>query len=155
MKLTIAQINTTAGDFSGNTDRIIRAIEIARSEGSQLVAFPEAAIQGYTSADWFLVPDVINAGLAPLDRIVQATAGITAVVGTLRPTGLAVGKKLYNSAAVIHDRKLLGFADKTLLPSYEVFDEPRYFEPAQGCTVFEIGELRLGVAVCEDFWNDE
>jgi NAD+ synthase (glutamine-hydrolysing) len=155
MKLSIAQVNTTAGDFRGNADRIISAIERARSDGSQLVAFPEAAIQGYTSGDWFLDGEVVNATLSQLDRVVQATEGISAVVGTVRPAGLAAGKKLFNSAAVIHDRKLLGFADKTLLPSYEVFDEPRYFESANGCALFDIGELRLGVAVCEDFWNDQ
>src|SRR6185295_18290416 len=81
--------------------------------------------------------------------------GLTAVVGTIRPIDLATGRDLYNSAAIIHDRKLVGFADKTLLPEYDVFDDPRYFEPARERHLFSINDHALGIAVCEDFWNDK
>ena len=171
MRVTIGQINTTNGDFEANTARIISGIEQAKQQNSDLVVFPETCIQGYTSLDWFLDRDVQRCALGPLDKILPATKGITAIVGTVRPTGLSTGRRLYNSAAVIRNGELLGFADKTLLPEYDVFDDPRYFQPALERHLFSIeddpGELnhaanrnsgthrKLGVAVCEDFWNDK
>jgi NAD+ synthase (glutamine-hydrolysing) len=166
MRVTIAQINTTNGDIEGNVARILRAIEQARQQASDLVVFPEITVQGYTSFDWFLDPDVVRSALEPLDRIIRATAGLTAIVGTVRPNDQPTGRKLYNSAAVIRDGRLLGFTDKTLLPEYDVFDDPRYFEPARERHLFniEVGprataggseQTKLGIAVCEDFWNDK
>jgi NAD+ synthase (glutamine-hydrolysing) len=184
MRVTIGQINTTNGDFEANTARIISGIEQAKRQNSDLVVFPETCIQGYTSLDWFLDRDVQRCALGPLEKILPATKGITAIVGTVRPTGLTTGRRLYNSAAVIRNAELIGFADKTLLPEYDVFDDPRYFQPAQERHLFTLdgrqhsaarnvgansdlgtndkrGELKpdtyhkLGVAVCEDFWNDK
>src|SRR5580765_1106399 len=171
MRVTIGQINTTNGDYEGNVARILSAIEQAKKDASDLIVFPEVTIQGYTSFDWFLDPDVVRTALDPLDRIIDATEGLTAIVGTVRPNDQATGRKLYNSAAVIRDRALLGFADKSLLPEYDVFDDPRYFEPGRERRLFNLdrisGEqdardpqarmraLRLGIAVCEDFWNDK
>ena len=155
MRVTIGQINTTNGDYEGNTAGIIRAIERGKKDSSDLVVVPEACVQGYTSLDWFLDRDVARCVLQPLDKIIQATEGITAIVGTVRPTELATGRRLYNSAAIIRNKKLLGFADKTLLPEYDVFDDPRYFEPAPARQLFEVDNCKLGVAVCEDFWNDK
>ncbi|MDT7807908.1 MAG: hypothetical protein QOJ70_1721 [Acidobacteriota bacterium] len=155
MRVTIGQINTTNGDYEGNTEKILRAIEQAKRERSDLVVFPEVAVQGYTSFDWFLDRDIVESSLKPLERIIPATRGITAVVGTVRPTGAAEGRKLFNSAAVIRDGVLVGFADKTLLPEYDVFDDPRYFQSSERRRVFDVGDERLGVVVCEDFWNDK
>ena len=157
MKVTIAQINTTNGDLKGNTQKIIQAIEKARGDGSDLVVFPEVTTHGYTSQDWFQDADIIEHVGDPLREIIPATVGITAIVGTIRPTGDKDGRPLFNAAAVIHDGKLLGFADKTLLPEYDVFDDPRWFEPSDGCNrrLFEAGGVKLGVVVCEDFWNDK
>ncbi len=155
MRVTIGQINTTNGDYEGNTASIIRAIEQAKQDRSDVVVLPETCIQGYTSFDWFLDRDVVSCVLAPLEKITAATEGITAVVGTVRPNTSPTGRKLYNSAAVICDRKLIGFADKTLLPEYDVFDDPRYFEPARERRLFTVGDCQMGVAVCEDFWNDK
>src|SRR5262252_5039504 len=155
MRVTIAQINTTNGDIEGNVTRILRAIEQARADRSDLVVFPEITIQGYTSFDWFLDPDVVRSALEPLDRITRATEGLTAIVGTVRANDQPTGRKLYNSAAVISDRRLLGFTDKTLLPEYDVFDDPRYFEPARERQLFHLDKTNLGIAVCEDFWNDK
>ena len=157
MKVTIAQINTTNGDLSGNTLKIIQAIEKARGDGSDLVVFPEVATHGYTSQDWFQDADIIEHSREPLDSIIPATRGITAIVGTIRPTGDKGGRRLFNCAAVIHDGELLGFADKTLLPEYDVFDDPRWFEPSDGSNrrLFEVNGVKLGVVVCEDFWNDK
>ena len=165
MRVTIGQINTTNGDFDGNTARIIRAIEQGKKENSDLVVLPEACIQGYTSFDWFLDRDVQHCALEPLQKIIDATEGITAIVGTVRPSGLTTGRRLYNSAAVIRNKQLLGFADKTLLPEYDVFDDPRYFQPSPQRHLFSLtanennkqsaNAKELGVAVCEDFWNDK
>jgi NAD+ synthase (glutamine-hydrolysing) len=155
MRVTIGQINTTNGDFEGNTEKILRAIEQAKAEKSDLVVFPEVAVQGYTSFDWFLDRDIVESALKPLEKIIPATRGLTAVVGTVRPTGSTEGRKLYNSAAVIRDGELLGFADKTLLPEYDVFDDPRYFQSSERRRLFDIGKEKLGVVVCEDFWNDK
>lgn len=155
MRVTIGQINTTNGDYEGNTERILRAIEQARRERSDLIVFPEVCVQGYTSLDWFLDRDIVESSLKPLEKIIPATEGLTAVVGTVRPTGSVQGRKLYNSAAVIRDGKLLGFADKTLLPEYDVFDDPRYFQSGERRQLFEMDKERLGVVVCEDFWNDK
>ena len=157
MKVTIAQINTTNGDLTGNTLKIIQAIDKARADGSDLVVFPEVVTHGYTSQDWFQDTDIIDASLDPLKEIIPSTAGITAILGTIRPNEDKDGRRLFNCAAVIHDGELLGFADKTLLPEYDVFDDPRYFEPSDGKLrrLFEINGVKLGVVVCEDFWNDK
>jgi NAD+ synthase (glutamine-hydrolysing) len=185
MRVTIGQINTTNGDFEANTNSILRGIEQAKQEDSDLVVFPEICVQGYMSFDWFLDRDLQRCALGPLQRIIPATKGITAVVGTVRPSGLTTGRHLYNSAAVIRNGELLGYADKTLLPEYDVFDDPRYFQPAAERHLFSIPERKpvperkpigdrtshadskpdgdsnlsadrkLGVAVCEDFWNDK
>jgi NAD+ synthase (glutamine-hydrolysing) len=155
LKVTIGQINTINGDYEKNVAGILRAIELGKKDGSDLVVVPETAIQGYTSLDWFLDRDVALHALDPLEQIISATEGLTAIVGTVRPTGNTSGRRLFNSAAIIRDRKLVGFADKTLLPEYDVFDDPRYFEPAPTRQLFSVNGSQLGVAVCEDFWNDK
>lgn len=155
MKVTIAQINTTNGDLAGNTRKIIQAIEKANSDGSDLIVFPEVSTHGYTSQDWFQDSDIIDHALDPLREIVPATNGITAIVGTVRPNEDKDGRRLFNCAAVIHDGELLGFADKSLLPEYDVFDDPRYFEPGDARRIFDVNGTKLGVVVCEDFWNDK
>jgi NAD+ synthase (glutamine-hydrolysing) len=155
VRVTVGQINTTNGDYEGNTAGILRAIEQARSDASDLVVLPETCIQGYTSLDWFLDRDVARCVLQPLEKIIAATAGLTAIVGTVRPNDLPTGRRLYNSAAIIRNQQLIGFADKTLLPEYDVFDDPRYFEPAAERQLFTLDNCKLGIAVCEDFWNDK
>ena len=129
MKVTIAQINTTNGDIEGNVAKILAGIEKAKADNSDIVVFPEVCTHGYTSQDWFQDRDIIEAALQPLEQIIPATVGITAIVGTIRPNVEQNGRRLYNSAAVISNGELVGFVDKTLLPEYDVFDDPRYFEP--------------------------
>lgn len=161
MKVTIGQINTTNGDIAGNVAKIIDAIRHARSDGSDLIVFPEVAIHGYTSQDWFQDADIIEHSLDPLAVIIQASEGITAILGTIRPTGSIDGRRLFNSAAVISNGKLVKFVDKTLLPEYDVFDDPRYFEPEtepDGIVEIQCRDGRthkIGVVICEDFWNDK
>src|SRR6267154_2346808 len=147
MRVTIGQINTTNGDYEGNVARILSAIEQAKRDASDLIVFPEVTIQGYTSLDWFLDKDVVRSCLDPLKQIIDATEGLTAIVGTVRPNDQPTGRPLYNSAAVI--------SNGTLLPEYDVFDDPRYFEPSPQRRLFDLDETKLGIAVCEDFWNDK
>ncbi len=155
MKVTIGQINTTNGDFEGNVAKILSAIEKAKHDGSDLIVFPEVVTHGYTSQDWFLDRDIIETADAHLQKIVDASKGITVIVGTIRRNEETDGRRLFNTAAVMHDGELLGFADKTLLPEYDVFDDPRYFEPSPTRKMFEINGQNIGVVVCEDFWNDK
>ena len=155
MRVTIGQINTTNGDYDGNTARILHAIEKAKEDRADMVVLPETALQGYMSLDWFLDRDVVRSAVLPLDRIIESTSGLTAIVGTVRPTEAGSTRRLFNSAAVIRDRKLIGFADKSLLPHYDVFDDPRYFVPGRERHLFELPGTRLGVSICEDLWNDK
>lgn len=156
MKVTIAQINTINGDINGNVEKIIAGIETARREKSDLVVFPEVATHGYTSQDWFQDQDIIEHASEPLKRIIPATAGIAAIVGTVRANANSDGRRLFNCAAVMYDGSLLGYSDKTLLPEYDVFDDPRYFEPnVNNGGLYEIKGKKIGVVVCEDFWNDK
>lgn len=156
MKVTIAQINTTNGDIEGNVAKILAGIEKAKADNSDIVVFPEVVTHGYTSQDWFQDKDIIENVAQPLEQIIPATVGITAIVGTIRQNNNKDGRRLYNCAAVIHDGKLVGYVDKTLLPEYDVFDDPRYFEPNEKPNeLFEIDGKRIGVVVCEDFWNDK
>src|SRR5260370_17488732 len=112
MRVTIGQINTTNGDYQGNVASILSAIEQARKDPSDLIVFPEVTIQGYTSLDWFLDPDVIRSSLDPLNKIIEATEGLTAIVGTVLPNDRATGRRLYNSPPTIPDRPLLDFSPK-------------------------------------------
>ncbi len=172
MKVTIGQINTTNGDLKGNLAKILRCIRKARADGSDLVVLPELATHGYTSQDWFQDNDIIRDCYESLGPLFGATVGITAIddpvgdidperegitaiVGTIRRNEDKDGRRLFNSAAVVHEGALLGFADKTLLPEYDVFDDPRYFEPSDKRKLFEINGKKIGIAVCEDFWNDK
>ncbi|HEX8069514.1 MAG TPA: NAD+ synthase [Pyrinomonadaceae bacterium] len=155
MRVTIGQINTTNGDYEGNVERCLRAIERARADNSDLVVLPEVAVQGYMSFDWFLDRDVVAHVTEPLAPVIAASKGLTVVVGTVRPNDSTQGRKLFNSAAVITDGRLVGYADKTLLPEYDVFDDPRYFEPGRERRLFDVKGRRVGVAVCEDLWNDK
>ena len=155
MKVTIGQINTVNGDIAGNVSKIVEGIRKAKSDGSAMVVFPEIVTLGYTSQDWFQDPDIIRSVELPLEQIIAESEGIAVIVGTVRINEDSDGRRLFNSAAVISDGKLLGYADKTLLPEYDVFDDPRYFEPGDERRLFEIAGKKVGVAICEDFWNDK
>jgi NAD+ synthase (glutamine-hydrolysing) len=151
MRVLMAQLNPTIGDLQGNTRRIVRVLEGARARGVELVVFPELSVCGYPPEDLLLHGAFVDAAQGCLGEIVRASRGLMAVVGTVRREGSKAA--LFNSAAVIQDGSLAGFYDKLLLPTYDVFDERRYFEPGAGVRLWEWKGRRIGVTICEDIWE--
>ena len=154
MRLALAQINTTIGDFDGNVSLILNAAAEAKARSAELCLFPEQCIPGYPAHDLLERHHFIDANLAALEQVVQNAPDIGLVVGFAERTGRSVGKGLYNSAALIYRGKILSIHRKSLLPTYDIFDEQRYFDPAPGIQVAEFHGMKLGITVCEDIWND-
>lgn len=154
MRVAFAQMNTTVGAIAANTDLIIAKIAEARQAGAQLVLFPELAISGYPPMDLLDQPHFIDLNLQALQRIREATLGITAIVGFIDRNNSNQGKRLFNAAAVLQNQELRSVHYKTLLPTYDVFDEERYFESAPMVSVIELLGKRVGITICEDLWND-
>ena len=149
LRIGMAQVNTTVGDFVANTRKILEAIAEARSLGVDLLTFPELAICGYPPEDLLLKPQFIEENLRALDKVVDASSGLTVVVGFVDAKG-----DIYNAAAVIHDGKLAGVYHKIYLPNYGVFDENRYFHPGRECPVYIIDGIGVGINICEDIWYE-
>jgi NAD+ synthase (glutamine-hydrolysing) len=147
VRIALAQINPVVGDLWGNSKLIVDWIGRARDQGADVVMFPELAITGYPPEDLVLKPAFVRDNLKQLDVVVEATKGISAVVGFVDEDG-----DLFNSAAFIHDGELKAVYHKVFLPNYGVFDEQRYFTPGHRCPIFELGGVRMGVSVCEDCW---
>ena len=147
IRIALAQINPTVGDFAGNTTKIIAAIDCARAAGADLVALPELAIPGYPPEDLLLKPQFISANLKALDCIVSASRDIITIVGFIDKTS-----DIHNAAAVVCDGELKGIYRKIYLPNYGVFDEYRYFSPGTSAPVFTYGDVSFGVNICEDIW---
>ncbi|OGO30090.1 MAG: NAD+ synthase [Chloroflexi bacterium RBG_16_56_11] len=149
LRIGMAQINTTVGDFTGNIKRILKTIEEARSSGVDLLTFPELAVCGYPPEDLLFKPQFIADNLHALDKVVEASAGITLVVGFVD-----ANSDIFNAAAIIHDGKLAGVYHKIFLPNYGVFDENRYFQSGKQSPVYVIGGINVGVNICEDIWYE-
>ncbi|MFP3898232.1 MAG: NAD+ synthase [Dehalococcoidia bacterium] len=149
IRVGIAQINSAVGDLSGNTRKILRAIDQARSLGVDLVTFPELAITGYPPEDLLLKPQFIMQNRESLDKIAEYSSDVVVVVGFVDDAG-----DVYNAAAVIYDREVVGVYHKFYLPNYGVFDENRYFRAGKECPVFVIHGIDIGVTVCEDMWYE-
>ncbi len=158
MKVCLGQIDTTPGDFDGNLARIIAGIGKASEARCDVVMFPELAIPGYLSQDLVYDPVFIERNLAVLDEIVRYTAsvhpGLHVVVGYIdRNEG--IGKPFFNTAAVITAGSVVTIYKKQHLPFYDVFDELRYYEPGNQLKVLDIAGCKVGIAICEDLWNDK
>lgn len=149
MRLAIAQLNPTIGDLKGNAERIIASIEQAQKKDCRFILFSELALCGYPPEDLLCEPGFIEDMERFLMKIVDHSKGIAAVVGLVRREK----NRLYNSAAVIDQGRLMGFYDKHLLPTYDVFDESRYFEPGTGNSLWNIADKRIGITICEDIWQ--
>lgn len=150
LRIALAQINCTVGDLSGNVRKIGDAIDQARKDKVDLIAFPELAIPGYPPEDLLLKPQFIDDNLNALDKVVQKSDGITVVVGFIHRE-----EELYNAAAVIHHGRVGLIYQKWYLPNYGVFDENRYFQAGRTAPVFTIEGVSVGVNICEDIWYPE
>ncbi|NLX20735.1 MAG: NAD+ synthase [Phycisphaerae bacterium] len=155
MKLALAQINPVVGDIVGNRERIVACIEQARAAGASLVIFPELSVVGYPPRDLLLKPRFVAANVEAVHRIAESCVGIAALVGFVESNADPVGRSLRNAAAYCANGKLQQVRHKSLLPSYDVFDEQRYFEPAPEVALIDHEGVPIGVSICEDLWNDE
>ncbi len=150
LRLALAQINPTVGDFEGNVSRIVSYIDESVKAGTQIVVFPELAITGYPPEDLLLKPQFIEDNLNALKRVQKKVKDIIAIVGF-------VDRKddIYNAAAVMYNRKLIDTYHKMYLPNYGVFDEVRYFQAGTRCPIYKIGDTCFGITICEDIWYPE
>ena len=153
MKIAVAQLNFHVGNFESNTQKIINKIQDAKNEGVDLIVFSELAVCGYPPRDFLEFNDFINSCLASVDEIASHTRGISVIVGAPSRNETGQGKPLFNSAFILSEGKVQKHIHKTLLPTYDIFDEYRYFEPNREFEVVEIKGVQVGIAICEDLWN--
>ena len=155
MKIALAQINTTVGDFAGNTARLREACERAAELGAELVLAPELAITGYPPRDLLLKSGFIEGNLAALAELAADIGDTALVVGHVGLNADQPGRRATNAVSLLYRGKVVATRTKSLLPTYDVFDEARYFEPATENTPVDFNGHSLGLTVCEDVWNDE
>jgi len=149
LRIGMSQINTTVGDFTGNTRKILEAIAAARSLGVDLITFPELAICGYPPEDLLFKPQFIEENLKSLEKVIKQTSGLAVIVGFVDAKS-----DIYNAAAIIYDGKLVSIYHKIYLPNYGVFDENRYFQAGRECPVYTMFGVGIGVNICEDIWYE-
>ncbi len=155
MKIALAQINTTVGDFEGNVAKILQYAKMAVEGKADLVVFPEMAVCGYPPRDLVEKQDFIERSEAELSRLSHLLPDIPALIGYVRASRVQTGKAVSNAAALVYRGKVLVDYVKILLPFYDVFDESRYFEPGNTVGVFDLEGVRIGITICEDIWNDK
>jgi NAD+ synthase (glutamine-hydrolysing) len=153
MKIFLAQQNYHIGNFESNTAKIIDAINQAKAQQADLIVFSEMSICGYPARDFVEFSDFINKCYAAIDEIKQHADTIGVLVGSPARNPHVKGKDLFNAAFFLYEQKIVAEIHKTLLPTYDVFDEYRYFEPAYEWQVVEFKGKRLAVTICEDIWN--
>jgi len=159
MRVALAQINPTVSDLSGNRDLIVAKIREARGESADVVIFPELAVMGYPPKDLLLKPAFVADAQRTVEDIARhCDESITALVGFAEANPEPAGRPLFNSVARCRGGRIVEIHRKTLLPTYDVFDESRYFEPAGSHAVAVVpaksGGVRMGISICEDLWND-
>jgi NAD+ synthase (glutamine-hydrolysing) len=155
MKFTVAQLNYHIGNFTGNKDLICKAIKKAKAAGSDLIIFSELCIPGYPPLDLLDRLDFIEKCDQTVIEVAKECTGIAAIVGSPTVNKKPDGKKLYNSALLLSEGKIIYSANKSLLPTYDIFDEYRYFEPERQFSVFLFRGLRLAITICEDLWDEQ
>src|SRR5438093_4228747 len=156
MKIALAQIDTMVGAFAENAAAIVRQSREAAGAGAQLVLFPELTLCGYPPKDLLALGEFVQRQLAVLDQLAAdpVFGRIPALVGFAEPYR-GEGAGLFNACALLRDGKIAAVARKSLLPTYDVFDEARYFDPSPEVTVAEVAGVRIGISICEDLWNDK
>ncbi|HXR05802.1 MAG TPA: NAD+ synthase, partial [Candidatus Acidoferrum sp.] len=155
MRIALAQINSTIGDFAGNEAKILQAARRAEAEQLDLVLFPELTIPGYPPRDLLLKKDFIAKNLASLQRLAAASGKTALMVGYAGENKTLTGRPCTNEAALLQGGKITAARLKTLLPTYDVFDEDRYFEPGKDNLPADVNGHACGLSICEDIWNDE
>lgn len=155
MKIALGQINPTVGDFSGNAKKITDFARRAHASGAHMVIFPELAVCGYPPRDLLENPSFVGRSQHVTQQIAAAVPEIAIVTGFVSPAAVETGKSVSNSAAVLYQGEIRFVQSKMLLPTYDVFDELRYFAPASKQELFPFGEKQLAVTICEDAWNDK
>ncbi|NBD38876.1 MAG: NAD+ synthase [Verrucomicrobia bacterium] len=153
MKVGLAQINTIVGDLPGNRKKILTAYEELAGEGADLVVFPELAVTGYPPRDLLFKSSFVPDNLKSLDVIARSTGKVPALVGFVQPNPAEKGRRFYNAAAWCERGKIRHVARKCLLPTYDVFDEDRYFEAASEPLCVSWKGWRIGITLCEDIWT--
>jgi len=153
MKIALAQLNYHVGNFEANTRKIIAAIRDAEKQGAELVVFSELCICGYPSRDFLEFDDFISQCTGALNEIAKHTKQVAALVGCPRKNPVKEGKDLFNSAFLLYEGEIKSITDKTLLPTYDIFDEYRYFESNKKFEVVNFKGKKLAVTICEDIWN--
>jgi NAD+ synthase (glutamine-hydrolysing) len=153
MKIALSQQNYHIGNFESNVKKILEAIDWAKRQGADLVVFSELAVCGYPPRDFLEFNDFINKCYEAIDIIKEHTDTIGVLVGSPSRNLKPEGKDLFNTAFLLYEKKIVGEIHKTLLPTYDVFDEYRYFEPAFDWQVLHFKGKKLAVTICEDIWN--
>jgi NAD+ synthase (glutamine-hydrolysing) len=153
MKIALAQINVIIGDFEGNTKKILHFIKEAEQKGADIVVFPELATTGYPPRDFLEFKDFIDKAEQSIETIKKATQNIAVVIGTPTVNPVVEGKDLYNSVVFLYQGKEVYRQHKTLLPTYDIFDEARYFEEANSWQTVSFKGHKIALTVCEDLWN--
>lgn len=155
MRIALLQLNQTVGDLSANAARIRDGVREAQRQRADLVVTSELALLGYLPRDLLLEQDLIREGWQVLKELASELSGAPSVlVGVTEPNEGAEGRPLFNTAALLVDGEVRARLRKSLLPTYDVFDEDRYFEPAEDSRVLRFGDAALGITICEDLWND-
>ena len=155
VKIGFAQINTIVGDFAGNARKIARAAEDLESRGAQIILTPELALTGYPPQDLLFKSDFVPRNLAALDELHRRVGKAALLIGCVDVNPSGNGRPFFNTAAVLEKGRPVRKVFKSLLPTYDVFDEARYFEPGPAPVPVEIGGHRIGVTICEDIWTPE
>jgi NAD+ synthetase len=155
MKIALAQVNPVVGDFTYNYQRIRGCIDQAVARACDLVVFSEMVVSGYPPHDLLEKSEFVDANLDCLNRMLQETRGIGVICGMVDFNPAENGKRLCNSAVLFEEGRIRHQVYKRLLPTYDVFDESRYFEPGIECCAFNYKGHRIGLTVCEDLWNDK
>ena len=154
MRVLLAQFNTTIVDFTGNLARIVAACDAGRAQHADIVITPELALTGYPPLDLLERGEVLDHAVAAIPALLAASQGLTLIVGAALPNN-APGRPALNAALVLQDGQLLATIRKRLLPTYDVFDEDRYFQPGTTAEVLTIAGRRVGVTICEDIWHHD
>ena len=155
MKIALAQINTTVGDINGNRDLVVQTMNKVRELDADMVVFPELCLTGYPPRDLLGLHGFVESNLNALHQIAGQTGKLGVVVGFVDLNQKKEGRNFFNSAAFLSEGKVQAVTHKSLLPTYDVFDEERYFKSSDSVQLVKFHGRTIGISICEDAWNSE